>query len=281
MYPKFEKGVKKMKINDCIWETDKLFYKHVTSESPKREDHCLHTHNVYELLYIVDGDVTHVIEDRKYKLKKGDLIIIRPLHYHYIQIDSSQNYERYNILFDPEKHNVQSVNLIPDNIEIINLSGNKAAEDTFQRFDFYAKSCPYETFLKFIPHMLSELFLNLSIFPQKNSEENFTSSPLITDALRYINQNLFTVQSVEEIAKHLFVSESYLFRLFKSELHQTPKKYIMDKRLLCAQKMIANGERPVTVCDTCGFGDYTTFYRNYSAFFGHSPSDEKRTNQQS
>ena len=124
--------------------------------------------------------------------------------------------------------------------------------------------------------MLTELFFNLSIFPQDHTDEGFTSSPLISEALKYINENLFTVDSIDEIAKHLFVSESYLFRLFKSELRQTPKKYIMDKRLLIAQKMISEGEKPVTVCDTCGFGDYTTFYRNYTAFFGHSPSDEKR-----
>lgn len=265
-----------MRINDCIWETDKLFYKHVVSDAPKREDHCLHTHNVYELLYIVNGDATHVIEDRKYKLKKGDLILIRPMHYHFIQIDSSANYERYNILFDPERHGVKGLDLIPENVEIINLSGNKTAEDIFHRFDFYSKSCPYETFLKFLPPMLTELFYNLSLFPQAHSDESFTSSPLITEALRYINENLFTLNSIDDIAQHLFVSESYLFRLFKSELHQTPKKYIMDKRLLCAQKMIAEGEKPVAVCDACGFGDYTTFYRNYSAFFGHSPSDERK-----
>ena len=265
-----------MKLNECIWETDKLFYKHVVSESPKREDHCLHTHNVYELLYIVNGDATHVIEDRKYKLKKGDLILIRPLHYHYIQIDSAHNYERYNILFDPAKHGVGGVERLPDGFEITNLQGNKAAEEIFHKFDFYANNCSYDTFLKFIPPMLTELFYNLSIFPQEPGEENFTSSPIITEALRYINENLFTVQSVEEISRHLFVSESYLFRLFKSELRQTPKKYIMDKRLLCAQKRIAEGEKPINVSDSCGFGDYTTFYRNYTAFFGHSPSDEKR-----
>ena len=264
-----------MNINDCIWETDKLFFKHVITENPKREDHCLHTHNVCELLYIANGDATHVIEERKYKLKKGDLIIIRPFHYHFIQIDSSVDYERYNILFDPKLHGVRGLDLIPSDTEIINLSNNKAAADMFRRLDLYFNSCPYEKFLTFLPPMLTELFFNLSIFPQDHTAEGFTSSPLISEALKYINENLFTVDSIDEIAKHLFVSESYLFRLFKSELRQTPKKYIMDKRLLIAQKMISEGEKPVTVCETCGFGDYTTFYRNYTAFFGHSPSDEK------
>ena len=42
----------------------------------------------------------------------------------------------------------------------------------------------------------------------------------------------------------------------------------MEKRLLLAQKMIRDGEKPTTVCERCGFGDYTTFYRNYIAFWG-------------
>lgn len=258
------------------WINDKLFYNHLTFDSPHGDDNDVHTHNAYELLYIVSGDVTHIIEDRKYKLKSGDLVIIPPLHYHTLQIDSSAYYDRYNILFNPEVHGVQSVKRLPQTLEVINLSGNRLAEDIFRRLDVYFKSCDAETFSMLLPHMLSELFYNLSIFPQTRTDESASASPLISKALHYINENLFTLESVEEISDHLFVSESYFFRLFKSELHQTPKKYIMDKRLLRAQKMIAEGEKPVAVCDMCGFGDYTTFYRNYTAFFGHSPSDERR-----
>ena len=81
------------------------------------------------------------------------------------------------------------------------------------------------------------------------------------------------LSDIGEIANHLFVSESYLFRLFKRELHQTPKKYIREKRLLMAQKMLSEGEKPSRVSECCGFSDYTTFYRNYTAFFGRSPRD--------
>jgi AraC-like DNA-binding protein len=90
--------------------------------------------------------------------------------------------------------------------------------------------------------------------------------------LRYINENLCTLSGVEEVANHLFISESYLFRMFKNELHQTPKKYILEKRLLMAQKKILSGEKPSDVSVECGFGDYTVFYRNYLSRFGHAPS---------
>ena len=120
------------------------------------------------------------------------------------------------------------------------------------------------------------MFYNINLFPGNAYQKATTLSPIISKALKYTNENLCTVASIEEIAEHLFVSESYLFRLFQKELHQTPKKYIMEKRLLLAQKMIRDGEKPTMVCERCGFGDYTTFYRNYITFFGYSPSKKKK-----
>ena len=158
-------------------------------------------------------------------------------------------------------------------MEVINLSGNTVVEEIFRKCDLYHRSCDDETFDKILSHLLSELFYNLHVFPHSASEGGSVLSPLISGALQYINENLCTIDEIGEIAGHLFVSESYLFRLFQKELHQTPKKYIMEKRLLLAHKMISDGEKATFVCEYCGFGDYTTFYRNYTSFFGHSPSE--------
>ena len=265
-----------MDINDYITESDKIFFKHEVSKNLPCDTYSMHTHNMYELIYFVSGNATHIIEDRKYKLKKGDLILIRPFHYHFIQIDAPDDYERYDILFDPSRHNIESTALLPSDAEVINLTGNTAAEDIFKKFDLYRENASPEIFEKLISIMLSELFYNISMFPLVNSDEISSASPLVSKALRYINENLCTISGTREIANHLFVSESYLFRIFKNELHESPKKYIMDKRLLLSQKMIASGEAPGYVCEKCGFGDYTSFYRNYTSFFGHSPSAKSR-----
>lgn len=256
---------------EYIWLTDRLFYKHEISKNILCDTYSMHTHNAYELIYFVDGDATHVIEDRKYKLKKGDLIIIRPFQYHFIQIDTPKTYERYDILFDIEKHGVESAKMIPQDMEVINLFGNTVAEDIFKKCDLYSHSCDQEIFEKILTHLLSELFFNISLFSQQISKNCSTLSPLISKALKYINENLCTISEIEEIATHLFVSESYLYRLFKSELHQTPKNYIREKRLLLAQSMLSSGMSAMSVCDKCGFSDYTTFYRNYTDYFGRSP----------
>ena len=147
----------------------------------------------------------------------------------------------------------------------------------FRRCDLYRQGCTEEDFTRLLPHLLSELFFSLRTFSGDGpTAEGARLSPVISEFLRYINQNLCSSLDVGQIADSLYVSESYLFRLFKKELHQTPLKYIREKRLMMAKKMLSEGERPTVVCTRCGFSDYTTFYRNYVAFFGCSPSERER-----
>lgn len=254
-----------------------ISYRHHVSENLTRDAYSMHVHNTYELIYFLDGDASHIIEDRRYKLKRGDLIIIRPFSYHFIQIEGQSRYERCHVLFDPTAHGVEGIGLIPEGLEVINLEGNREAEDIFRRCDLYQQSCTEDAFYKLLPHLLSELFYSLHAFSEPTKvSEGAKISPLISDFLQYVNKNLCTHIDIGEVAESMFVSESYLFRLFKRELHQTPQKYIREKRLMMAQKMLSEGERPTAVCANCGFSDYTTFYRNYVAFFGRPPSDKER-----
>lgn len=264
-------------VNEPIQTTDRLFFKHEISENMPCDTFSMHTHNAYELIYFLDGDATHVIEDRKYKLKQGDLILIRPFRSHFIQIDAPSRYERYDILFHPERHGVESALGLPDDLEVVNLSGNQITEAIFSKLDLYRENSDRDTFDKILSHLLSELFYNILLFPNPVAERTTTLSPLISKALKYTNDNLCLIRGIEDIAEHLFVSESYLFRLFQKELHQTPRRYIMEKRLLLSQKMIVAGEKPTVACEQCGFADYTTFYRNYTAFFGYAPSETERS----
>lgn len=257
-------------------DTEALCYKHHFSASPLCGSFAMHAHNMYELLYFVSGDATLVIEDRKYKLKTGDLILIRPSKYHFIQIDSPADYERYDVLFDEKTLGVSQTAMISKDTEVINLSGNTIADDIFRKTDYYFSKLDRNDFISVIALLLKELFLNLSINQAYFATEYSVIHPLLSDVLKYINANLFTIKSVSEVANTLFVTESYLFRLFKRELKNSPKKYITDKRLLYSQNLILMGRKPTEIYEDCGFNYYTTFYRSYVKFFGHSPSTDRK-----
>ena len=258
---------------DYSYQGEDLFFKHEISHNLSKDAYSMHSHNMYELLYFVSGDATHVIEDRKYKLKRGDLVLIRPSKYHFIKIDSACDYERYDILFSPKTKNIDCLSLIENLPEIINLEEYPMATEIIKKTDFYFKHFGGEDFEKILTGLLTELFYLLSVTPAtENTDEPTVTSPTLSLALSYINDNITTLSGVDEVARSCFVTESYLFRLFKNELHQTPAKYIASKRLLLAERLILDGEKPTVVYERCGFADYTTFYRNYRAFFGHSPS---------
>lgn len=259
---------------DYAYKGENLFFKHETSRNLPKDAYSMHSHNMYELLYFVSGDATHVIEDRQYKLKRGDLVLIKPSKYHFIRIDSACDYERYDILFSPKTKNLDGLELLESTPEIINLEEYPMATEIIKKTDFYYKHFDGEDFERILTGLLCELFYLLSVTPAtENTEAPTVASPTLSLALTYINDNLTTLGGIDEVAKSCFVTESYLYRLFKNELHKTPAKYVASKRLLLAERIISDGEKPTTVYEKCGFSDYTTFYRNYRAFFGHSPSE--------
>lgn len=254
---------------------DGLFVEHHTKYSPTKDLLYMHTHNEYELLYIISGDVTHVIEDRKYKLKKDDLVIIRPNDYHFIQIDSSADYERYDLLFNPEKLGITNIDFLPKNLDIINCADKPILKEMFKKIDYYQFFITNDELRDVISLILKELFYNLKFSAvEKNNPQNI--HPVISKALENINTSLFTIKSITEIAEKLYVTESYLYRIFKRELKTTPLKYITEKRLIAAQNLIIQGEMPTHIYSECGFDDYTSFYRSYIKFFGYPPSKEKK-----
>ena len=259
--------------HEYLFTTDRIFFKHERSPKLQPNTYAAHTHNAYELIYFLEGDATHVIEDRTYKLKKGDLVLIRPGHYHFIRIDSTSDYERYDLLFDPLRHRVPSVGFMEEDIEVVNIAENAVATDIFRKCDLYYRHCDKDTFSDIVAHLLCELFYSISLF-SKTPKSSVRLSPLLSGALQYINGHLCEIVHTREIAVHLFVSESYLIRLFGRELHQTPKKYMTEKRLLLAQRYLQSGEAATAVAVQCGFADYTSFYRNYKAYFGYAPTRE-------
>ncbi len=235
----------------------------------------LHCHNRFELLYLISGNMHHVVEDRKYLINGGDLVLVRPSTYHYLERLSEEPYERYDILFDPKKIDVD-VSRIPQDMEVISLSNNPIARRLFKKLEYYHQNLAEKEFSKILENMLYELFLNLQVFSDTTHREKILLSPILSKALAYINENLFTITDIDEVAQALYISPSYLFYLFRKTLHQTPRKYITEKRLLAAQRKINAGNKPTEIYTECGFRDYITFFRCYTAYFGHAPSEENK-----
>ena len=96
-------------------------------------------------------------------------------------------------------------------------------------------------------------------------------SLLVQKAMQYIGENLGQPLSLENIAGSLFVSKYHLSHAFSAEVGVSVYRYLMLRRLLLARQLLSSGEPAGQVCRSCGFNDYTSFYRAFKTEYGISP----------
>ena len=257
------------------YKDNKILYNHIINHSPNKNGFDLHTHDICELIFFKKGDVSGIINGKIYKLKKNDLIIFRPRVLHGIQIDTNNEYERINILFDEKKIANKIFESVPKDLDVINYTGNNYIIDIFNKFDFYYNQFNTENLKVIITNLVEEIIFNLTLVKSKEISQNpFSVNSNVNTAIEFIDKNYTLPITIDDICNELYISKSHLHHLFNDNLHISPKKYINLQRLSKAQSMIRNGSKPYDIFLSCGFKDYTTFYRNYKEHFGHIPSME-------
>jgi AraC-like DNA-binding protein len=88
----------------------------------------------------------------------------------------------------------------------------------------------------------------------------------------YIDVHLEKALTVEELASHLGISPSYFARSFRSSVGLAPHAYVMRRRLLRAQELLASTELPLTdIALATGFADQSHFSRRFHEMTGVPP----------
>lgn len=258
-----------------------MAFHHAVSENPVDYQFNLHSHNVCEITFIVSGDVSWVIEGKTYKIRKNDLVILRPEVVHGVRLNGTEVYDRYNIEFDDKLMADNALDDVPREIKVLNFSANTYVTDLFKKLDFYSKHFSGERAKILISGIIEELALNLTLQAKKSTEgDSALLSPMLNRALEYIDANYTKCISIEDMCRELYVSKSYIHSLFAVHLRTSPKKYLNIKRLTYAQRLIKMGKKPYAIYGECGFSDYASFYRNYKKHFGYAPSCEEETDLQ-
>lgn len=246
-------------------------YSRLNSEEIKHE---AHTHNSFELIFVYEATGTYHVEDKYYQINPYDLIITRPGVHHFIDLKENTNYERINILVEYNSSLAYQLKKYCKQFDIISCRNLKNIVSAFDRMKEYHDNLNSDDFSLLLNSLIIEIAVNTQFFIKDYINTPKNISPTISQALDYINNHLFEIENVQEISSALFISKNYLIALFKETLEITPMKYINNKRLVMAQKRLLKGEKPTKIYAECGFNNYVTFYKAYTNYFGHPPSDD-------
>lgn len=254
---------------------DSIAYTHLINFSPNDTAFKFHTHDICEIIYVMSGDVSAIIGEKTYKLKKGSIVFFRANVPHRIRIDSDKPYERHNILFNENALANGIFTKLPKEVDLINIE-DKDITELFEKIDYYYTIFEKDDLKVLVTNIVEEMLFNICASPIEEFNTNEVCvHPVIKSAVFYINKHYTEDITIDEISRAVNVTKSHLHHLFTKNLEISPKKFINMKRLSKAQRLINMGEKPTAVYTKCGFTDYGTFFRNYTSYFGFSPSQRE------
>ncbi|MEM9255935.1 MAG: helix-turn-helix domain-containing protein [Pseudomonadota bacterium] len=112
----------------------------------------------------------------------------------------------------------------------------------------------------------------------KRTESAATSYQELRAPVDYISQNFSDKLSVQSLADACSLSVSALERRFRKHLNKTPRQYIIEVRLEHAKKMLLETDKPVgRIALETGFADHSHLTRAFSARYGLTPSETRRS----
>lgn len=258
---------------------------------------AFHYHNFYELIYIMDGEFSSLIEDRAVRMRKGDFLLIdKNVMHKYHPTEKKLDSSRRIILWISEqmlKELAQGETFLTDCF---------AGEGPqLYHFPIYYEEILRGFLLKLAMSeilegadaqnvglrkvmdrgYLSLFFGYLNVLCRKNeylsSTQEIVDHPLVEQVTCYVDEHIGEDISVEDVAQAVHMSKYYFLRKFKEITGMTVHNFIVNKRIISACRMLGEG-RSITECwQQNGFSDYSSFLRNFRKIYGISPKEYRET----
>ena len=91
---------------------------------------------------------------------------------------------------------------------------------------------------------------------------------------RHFIENNFDKELNLKLLSHIrFTSKFHLLRLYKRYYGQTPKQYLIDKRIEQAKKLLTKGTAVAETCFDIGFNSPSSFSTLFKSRVGLSPAE--------
>lgn len=123
---------------------------------------------------------------------------------------------------------------------------------------------------------LQQRMLEVCACFQKNEKKS--ENVHVQKAVKYIHDNLGKELSLGEIAEHVGINTSYLIRVFKSEMGDTPLQYLTALRMEKAKELLENSRLTVKqISEQLGYNDMRSFVRFFKKAEGCTPNEYRDT----
>lgn len=256
----------------------------------------LHSHNYIEMMYVLTGSVSHVIDGAQYPLCEGQLLIMNRHVMHSIPASSDGDIAVNFII----PHEAVSSHRFRGDESLRDLIDQDGREDGQPRFSVYGvraravteniiENLLRDTLLMPQPpdviqrsvlrDSIALLFKYFELYPDSllhSSSELTEGDPVRSRIASYI-QNSYRTATLTELSEHLGMSPTYVSRRVRELYGTSFTELVKERRFSEAEQLLLNTEIPVSsVAEAVGYENNSFFHRIFRQQYGTSPSRWRR-----
>lgn len=246
----------------------------------KEKGNAPHYHNYFEVYFITEGSCTYFINNKTYRMRKGDVILIPDGVMHMTRYGDSVH---SRMLINCPMHYIPA-SVRHDLPSMMYLYRNPNIFSTL--FDLFNKiEKEFNNPDRFSDEILrcytEELFFLLAR-NHNTCKPGSTGNEYVEHAIDYVQENFTSEISLGLVADMCSVSPEHFSRMFKKETGFGFNKYVNLLRLQKADMMIRQHPKIqiINLAAQCGFADSNYFSVKFKEVYGISPKELQKKLQE-
>jgi AraC-like DNA-binding protein len=244
-----------------------------------------HWHPFLELGYCISGEGWFHIMDKTYPVRPGDIFIINQTEPHIANCDLGKTCQYLFIYFRASTLETSEPELLlPFNSKPFVISNRIPAEIPVAReigrligqmgYELETREIGYRSHVRGALLQSCALLSRYyrSLLTEQEWNVTLASFNRIFPALQYIKEHFTEAIHLEDVAKHISLSPSRTYHLFKEIIGDGFKEYLIKMRVKEAQRLLIGSDMPITdVFLQSGFPNHASFYRSFKQFVKMPP----------
>jgi len=218
----------------------------------------------YLVHYIHEGCGIFTIDGQTYNLKAGQGFLIPPYKTTYYQADKRKPWTYYWIAFNGGETK-----------ELIYKAGLGKDKFTFSVKDDTEIMAVFDRFLN-KPcnqyHYIAGVYSIFGDIVDSSDDAIIKTQTHIDKAIEYIDKNYSDHITVAQVAEHVGIDRSYMYKLFKQHTGYSPQQILLNTRLSASRQMISDESYSIAeIAYACGFESVGYFSNAFKNKYGASP----------
>lgn len=229
----------------------------------QRYSPMFHPHG--ELVYVAKGKFCVTVDGKELFLKEGDVMVIFPYLVH--SYEASRDTDVILVLFDPAETSFDNTFWIKKPLSPI--TDGKSLAPLLERILFHSRNGKAKTAMGYLNAVLGEY---LEMVPTVKSDRRSDQGAI--RVLSYLAEHYAEEVTVSSVAKALYVSSSYVSKIFSQQLQYGFREYLNILRIQKAISLLeSSNKKIVEIMLDSGFQNQSSFNRVFRELTGTSPAD--------